>query len=412
MVLRGCLAILLFNVGQAFGAERIWALRGHVVDQEGRPVAGVSVATVWNANGVSLEQLRTAQRDGKAHPELTMNEGRLEPWGDAPAQTDAKGDFSIQLRSSNECKLMVVDKERKRGALILVDPRNPPSRVECKLVPLIRLSGRVRVSATGEPTRDVTVLADLPVNEDFPLGRYRLALCSSVKSRFEFWLPPGDYRLEAFGHDPPDLELTKSHPIRLTASQREFDCGVLDLSPTLYLWRRIEEGKKSGTWRDLTKRYGQPCPQWHVVDSRGIRKDAQPSDFRGKWVLVYFWSPGCGPCLEKTLPNLREFYETHKTRRDRFELVSICSVDAKLQTMADLDRGLKPIVKTVWGGKELPFPVLLDNTSKTMESFGVESFGAMVLIDPTGRLFQGDESTLKAILEDGGRTRSGTGSPH
>jgi hypothetical protein len=73
---------------------------------------------------------------------------------------------------------------------------------------------------------------------------------------------------------------------------------------------------------------------------------------------------------------------------------------------------LKPIVKTVWGGKELPFPVLLDNTSKTMESFGVEFFGAMVLIDPTGRLFQGDESTLKAILEDVGRTRSGTDSPH
>lgn len=77
-----------------------------------------------------------------------------------------------------------------------------------------------------------------------------------------------------------------------------------------------------------------------------------------------------------------------------------------MQTMADLDRKLKPVAKAVWGGKELPFPVLLDNTYKTMESFGVEFFGAILLIDPTGRLVQGDERTLAAILEEGDRIRS------
>jgi thiol-disulfide isomerase/thioredoxin len=412
MLLRGCLlGLALFSVEPSLAAERIWSLQGRVVDQEGHPVAGASVATFWGGNGVTLEQLRKVEQDGKDHPELAMNEGRLEPWGQAtPSQTDANGDFSIQLKSSNEWKLMAVDKERKRGGLIIVDPRHPPSRVECRLVPLIRVHGRVRVAATGKPiTPWDRVYVGLPFNEDFPLGRLRLEDCASVKSRFEFWLPPGDYRLEAFG---PDLELTKPHPIRVTAGQHEVDCGVLDLSPILgaYIWRRVEETKKSGSWRPYTQRYGQPCPKWHVIDARGMPKDAQPSDLRGKWLVVYFWSPGCGPCLETTLPQLCKFYEAHQTQRERFELVSICMVDPSTRTMADLDRMLKPIVKVIWGGKELPFPVLLDNTTKSMESFGVELFGVTVLIDPTGRLVQGDESTLAAILKKG-RENGSSGRP-
>jgi len=335
-----------------------------------------------------------------------MNEGRLEPWGISPAQTDVNGNFSIQLHSTNDYKMLAVDKERRHGALIIVDPRNPPPRVECRLVPLIRVHGRFREAATGQPVRASSVFVCLPANEDIPLGHDRLIMCNSTKSRFEFWLPPGDYRLEVFGES--ELELTKRHPIRLTAGQHEVDCGVLDLGPVLHdwIWRRVEEAKKSGTWRPYTQRYGQPCPKWHFIDARGMPKDAQPSDLRGKWLLVYFWGPGCGPCLETTLPKLCKFYEAHKTQRDHFELVSICCVDPSTPTMADLDRELKPIVKAVWGGKELPFPVALDNSFATMQNFGVEFLGATLLIDPAGRLVKGDETTLATILQNGDRDNS------
>jgi len=394
------LSLLLIGIGRAAGVEKIWALRGRVLDPQGHPVAGASIASVWGANGVTLEQLQNFEKDGKPHPELTANEGRMEPWGDAPAQTGPDGRFTIELRSSNECKLLAIDRERKRGALILVDPRHPPSQVEGKLVPLVRVFGRLRVAATGKPTREVTVIVGLPSKADLPLGRYRLGVCSSVKSRFEYWLPPGDYQFEAWGHDPPRLGLTDPHPIRLTTGQREFDCGLFDLVPAIHLFDRLADAKKAGTWRDLAKRYGEPSPAWHAVDARGLPKATQPSDFRGKWVLVYFWGPSCGPCVGTTLPKLRRFYDAHQSQRDRFELVSICTeLDSKWHTMADLDRELEPIVKTHWAGKELPFPILLDNTSTSMENFGVEFFGATVLINPAGHLVQGDESTLAKILE-------------
>jgi thiol-disulfide isomerase/thioredoxin len=308
--------------------------------------------------------------------------------------------------------LLAVDQERKHGALIIVDPRNPPARFECKLVPLVRVHGRLRVATTGQPVRASSVFVNLPMNEDIPLGHDRLIMCDSAKSRFEFWLPPGDYEFEANGTDAPlvesgpAFELTESHPIRLTSGQRELDCGVFDLRPKLL--NELFEVKKAGTWRPYTQRYAQPCPKWHVIDARGMPKNSQPSDLRGKWVLLYFWGFGCGPCLEITLPKLSKFYEAHKTQRDRFELVSICMVEQNTRTMADLDRVLKPIVKMVWGGKELPFPVLLDNTTKSMESFGVESSGVTILIDPSGRLVQGDEARLAAILKK--QTENGSSS--
>ena len=331
----------------------------------------------------------------------------MEPWGIAPTQTDANGNFSIQLTSSNDCKMMAVDKERKRGGLIIVDPRHLPAHVECRLVPLVRVHGRFRVAATGKPSRSVGVFVRLPFREAVPLGHFRLGVCSSAKSRFEFWLPPGDYSFEATSHDPPHLELTDPHHITVPSGTREYDCGVFELGPAPRLTDEVAAAKKSSTWRNLRERYGEACPPWHVTDTRDLRNDARPSNFRGKWVLVYFWGPGCGPCIEHTLPKLRQFYEAHQSQRDRFELVSIYSdLDAKMRTMADFDREMKPVVKTIWGGRDLPFPVLLDNTSKSMENFGVEFFGAIVLIDPTGRLVPGDELTLAAILDEGDRIRS------
>ena len=148
----------------------------------------------------------------------------------------------------------------------------------------------------------------------------------------------------------------------------------------------------------LTKLYGLPAPQWNAVDARGIPKGAQVADFKGKWVLVYFWGPWCRPCLGRELPALMEFYEAHKKDRDRFEIVAVCNTEPDINTMADLDRQLQPVVKAVWH-KPLPFPVVLDNTPKTVENFGVATDKLRLLFDPAGRLVPGDEKTLAEKLK-------------
>ena len=95
-----------------------------------------------------------------------------------------------------------------------------------------------------------------------------------------------------------------------------------------------------------------------------------------------------------------KFYDDHQDQRDKFQIISICNgYDGELKTLADVDRELEPIVKNVWGGKTLPFPVLLDPTFKTWETFGIDGLGTTILIDPEGNMAKGDETTLAEKLK-------------
>ena len=58
-----------------------------------------------------------------------------------------------------------------------------------------------------------------------------------------------------------------------------------------------------------------------------------------------------------------------------------------------------PVEATVWDGQRIQFPIVLDNSFTTYERYGVPGFGTVVLVDPDGRIAQGDASTLQAILD-------------
>ncbi len=60
------------------------------------------------------------------------------------------------------------------------------------------------------------------------------------------------------------------------------------------------------------------------------------------------------------------------------------------------------VVKDVWGGKQLPFPVLLDGEGRTSTSYGIVSRPTLFLIDPDGNLVKdGDLEFLANRLEGG-----------
>ena len=82
------------------------------------------------------------------------------------------------------------------------------------------------------------------------------------------------------------------------------------------------------------------------------------------------------------MPRLIDFYEEHTDRRDEFEIVAFHDSSAK--TFDELDEKLGNTVRDAWDGRELPFPVLLDATGKTIETFGIQAFPTLALIDPDG----------------------------
>jgi AhpC/TSA family len=97
------------------------------------------------------------------------------------------------------------------------------------------------------------------------------------------------------------------------------------------------------------------------------------------------------------LPHLIDFYEDHKADHDKFEILAFH--DAQAKTFDELDKKLVPIIKNVWGGHPLPFPILLDSTGETVEKFGIHAFPTTLLIDPEGRLVgEANEEELEKTL--------------
>jgi peroxiredoxin len=187
----------------------------------------------------------------------------------------------------------------------------------------------------------------------------------------------------------------------VTGGEKEVNLDALVLRPFVGLQDRIDRAKAQGTWGNYKENFGKRPPPWHLTDAKGIPKDADLADFRGKWVVLYFWSPGCAPCLGKQLPELMAFYETHKRQRDRFEILAFCcDFSETLRSIAELEKRLEAVKKAVWGGKDLPFPVLLDSTFQTYVWYGLEGNGVsnILLIDPEGKLADGDLKTLTETL--------------
>jgi hypothetical protein len=74
--------------------------------------------------------------------------------------------------------------------------------------------------------------------------------------------------------------------------------------------------------------------------------------------------------------------------------------DGELQSIADVDRALEPIMKHVWRGKTLLFPILLDPTFQTSERFDLSGLTTVLLADPEGKLTKGEEAVLAQKLTE------------
>ena len=89
------------------------------------------------------------------------------------------------------------------------------------------------------------------------------------------------------------------------------------------------------------------------------------------------------------MPKLIKFYEEHADQRGKFEIIAFHDNSAK--TIEEIDEKLKEkdVPNKYWAGKNLPFPVLVDDTRSTIDGWGIRSFPTLVLIDPDGKLVKG-----------------------
>ena len=96
------------------------------------------------------------------------------------------------------------------------------------------------------------------------------------------------------------------------------------------------------------------------------------------------------------MPKLSEFYRENKT--DDFEILAFH--ESSIKTFDELDEALIPVKEKRWNGQDLPFPILLDSTGKTIKQYQISAYPTLVLFDPEGRIVgQADLEMLKKALK-------------
>ncbi|MFY9728430.1 MAG: TlpA disulfide reductase family protein, partial [Bryobacteraceae bacterium] len=134
------------------------------------------------------------------------------------------------------------------------------------------------------------------------------------------------------------------------------------------------ETRLGGRGGQATALDGKSAPDFRLAALDG--RSLSPADFRGKKLVVSFWASWCGPCRME-LPALAKFYrQTHKSDAD-YEIVSI---------NIDDDRAAAQAAATEL---KVPFPVLLDPTSKTSGTYGVGAIPTLFVIDKDGKVLHG-----------------------
>ena len=99
------------------------------------------------------------------------------------------------------------------------------------------------------------------------------------------------------------------------------------------------------------------------------------SDFRGKSVILNFWTKTCVPCLEE-LPSIANLGRLLHDKKD-VKLVTICT-DENAEIA-------KTTLKSVLGGEEIPFLVLMDpDTEVVRDKYGTRLYPETWFIDSRG----------------------------
>lgn len=117
--------------------------------------------------------------------------------------------------------------------------------------------------------------------------------------------------------------------------------------------------------------------QTRSIPAEPIYAEVKLSDYvgKGKYILLDFWSPWCGPC-RREMPNIKAVYD--KYHGDNFDVVSIAvwereSVDVTIETAAKL---------------EMTWNQINNGQREPASIYGVEGIPHLILFGPDGTILK------------------------
>jgi hypothetical protein len=333
-------------VGVALGDQEGVVILGRVLDAKGGDASGIDVAPYWSI------------------------EGEAPPSPSRGTTSDARGQFRLVARVDRfPVPVVAMDASRALGALAIVASADLARTHRLRLEGLGSVRGELRSRELKKPVTDLSVSVRVQGSEAF--------LLRSRSARFAMSLPAGTYDLVVTSDVTQDVHM----PVTVESS-READVGIVEALAS-----------------DIVLGYGNPAPPLTVQAARGLSTPFTWAAFAGKWVLLEFWSHSSGASTRGRLPQLVKFHEDRSKQRTRFEILAFH--DPSVGTLEELDASLDYLVRSAWDGKALPFPVLIDASGETAGRYRVRRVPATYLVDPQGRLTEGNLDALAVALDEG-----------
>jgi thiol-disulfide isomerase/thioredoxin len=343
-------------------------LKLKVVGPDGRPVAGALVGVFGRFSDLPwLSEHQNAYFDSAPNPQTEI--------------TDSQGEVTIPAKLAFDG--MYVDQpvaplyilQETRGLVALEDMHrsefNGATR-DIHLQPICKVNGQITSVGLREDGRGLDGVTTL----SFKLGKFCLRSLESRFSspKFEFPLPPGDYKIEVLAGECDAAYCW----IRITAGQREIKLQV-DLEPEA-----------------MVHFFGHPAPELRGIKAWKNGPPVKLADLHGKVVLLDFWGYWCGPCVSD-MPRMMKLYDEYKNKG----LFIIAVHDDSVDSIEEMDKNLEISRNQIWGGRDLPFLIALDGGGRThivdtasagrgetTAAYGVHAFPTTLLIDRNGRLVE------------------------